>query len=75
VDVILSKIVALKGAIRKCLNDVAAHTEGLRDLPICFLAHFFRVNVPLTMFAKEMMKKMITIITLDKNFATKYPMW
>jgi hypothetical protein len=42
-----SKIVPFKRAIRKFLNMVAAHIEGLRYPPICLFETLFRVNVPL----------------------------
>jgi hypothetical protein len=38
VNVNFSKIVAFKGMIRKCLNMVAVHIEGLRHPSICL--HF-----------------------------------
>jgi hypothetical protein len=47
VSVNFSKIVAYKGTIRKYLNVVAAHIEGLGNPPSAYLTHFFRVNVSL----------------------------
>jgi hypothetical protein len=44
-----SKIVYFKGTIRKFLNMVAAHIEGLRH-PHAYLTHFFHVNVPLIFY-------------------------
>jgi hypothetical protein len=42
------KLVTFKGTIRKFLNVVAAHIEGLRYPPYAYLTRSFRVNVPLT---------------------------
>jgi hypothetical protein len=44
-----SKIVAFKGTIRKFLNIVAVHIEGLRHPAICLFDTLFGVNVPHTM--------------------------
>jgi hypothetical protein len=49
---LLLKIVAFKRTIRKFLNTVAVHIEGIGHPPIPYLTHFFRVNVPLILNAE-----------------------
>jgi hypothetical protein len=39
--------------IRKFLNVIAAHIEGLRYPPYAYMTHFFRVNVPLRRERKQ----------------------
>jgi hypothetical protein len=41
-------MVAFKRSLRKFLNMLAVHSEGIRHPPYAYLTHFSRVNVPLT---------------------------
>jgi hypothetical protein len=51
INVKFAKIVAFKGTVRKFFkNMVAVHNEGLRRALYSYSTHFFRVNVPVSLF-------------------------